>query len=93
MAHERGYRCPYTGKAFSQHQLVGYGNPPRSPACLPGTGAGVPMIPVVVEVKSKMTDSGLVILSAKEVKDKLWIDVGNYDEEAEELFEETAGKK
>lgn len=48
-----GWRCPYTHKLFLDTELVGYGNPPRSPACPPGTGQGAPMTPVRFTVDPK----------------------------------------
>lgn len=38
-----GYECPYTGNLYLPSELVGMGNPPRSPHVPPGQGQGVPM--------------------------------------------------
>jgi len=79
MAQEQGYRCPYTGEPFSIDQLVGYGQPPRSPACPVGYGSGSPMAPIVVAVTRSATGEAT---SVKEVAGKLWADVGKAGEPA-----------
>lgn len=45
-----GWKCPYTGAVFSQEQLTGYGNPPRSPGCPVGYGPGLLMQPVRIAI-------------------------------------------
>lgn len=47
---EMGWKCPYSHKVFTNDQLTGYGNPPRSPGCPVGTGHGAPMTPAAVGV-------------------------------------------
>lgn len=50
---EWGWKCPYTEKVYQDHELTGYGNPPRSPNAPVGTGAGAPM----TRVKLTKTES------------------------------------
>lgn len=47
------WECPYSGAVIHPDLLIGYGNPPRSPACPVGIGAGAPMKPVAIEIEGK----------------------------------------
>lgn len=86
MAHERGYRCPYTGKAFTIDQLDGYGQPPRSPACPVGLGSGSPMIPIVIVAERSPIGQ---VRYVEEITGKLWGQLDEHDGlEDEALIEE-----
>ena len=87
MAQEKGYRCPYTGKAFAISQLDGYGQPPRSPACPVGLGSGSPMIPIVIVAERSPTGR---VLYVEEIKDKLWGDLDELEGTGDEALIEDA---